>query len=131
MFGYTGGTANAAVIRIAVVLLFHIDCVCLPAGRAWASGFFHMLPVEYFSDNKRLVKEQFQKTQKAIDWREPVLTSDGHITFYVPPQPVLSLLEDPTPDNARQYLAWQDEKMEHILKAQEALAAVEQEEARP
>lgn len=102
-----------------MIVLFCADC-------AGASGFFHMGPVEYFSDSKRSMKEEFQKTQKTIDWREPVLTSDGRVTFYVPPQPVLDLLENPTPDHARQYLDWQNEKMERVLKAQEALAALEQ-----
>ena len=121
MCGFTGATVNAAVIRIAAVVLFCAD-------HAWASGFFHMGPVEYFSDSRRSVQEQFRKTQKTIDWREPVLTSDGRVTFYVPPQPVLSFLEDPTPDHARQYLAWQDEKMERVLKAQEVLAEIEKQE---
>ena len=119
---------SAAVIRAFAIVLFLTDCACLPAGRARADNFFHMGPLEYFSDSKRPVKEQFQRTQKAIDWREPALTSDGKMTFYVPPQPVLSLLEDPTPDNARQYLAWQDERMERVLKAQEALAVLQQKE---
>ena len=121
MCGSIGGTASAAVIRAFAIVLFLTDC-----GRA--DNLFHMGPLEYFSDSKRPVKEQFQRTQKAIDWREPALTSDGKMTFYVPPQPVLSLLEDPTPDNARQYLAWQDEKMERVLRAQGALAALGQKE---
>ena len=133
MFGSTGATVSVAVIRVVAVVLFYADCSCPAFGgadRAWASGFFQLSPVEYFSDGKRSMRQQFQKTQKAMDWHEPVLTPDGRVTFYVPPQPVLRLLQDPSPEHARQYLAWQDEKMERVLKAQEAVAAVEEKEKR-
>ncbi|MDO8675403.1 MAG: hypothetical protein Q7K71_04730 [Candidatus Omnitrophota bacterium] len=67
------------------------------------------------------MKEGFRQAQKIADWREPVLAP-------APPQPVADLLDNPTPDNARRYLDWQDEKIQRVLKAQEVLAAVEQEE---
>ncbi len=119
-----------AAVKIVAVIFLCADCACLPAGRAWASDFFHMGPVEYFPGSKRFMREGFRQAQKMADWREPVLASDGRITEYVPPRPVADLLENPTPENARQYLAWQDEKMQRVLKAQEVLAAVEQEEQR-
>jgi hypothetical protein len=104
MSGYFGAVVNVAVKLLAVILL----CV----DGVWASDFFHMGPVEYFPGSKRSMREGFRKAQKIADWREPV----DHF------------LDDPTPDNARQYLAWQDEKIQRVLKAQEVLAAVEQEE---
>ena len=113
MCGFTGGIASA-VARFAAVIFLCADC-------AWASDFFHMGPVEYFPGSKRSMREGFRQAQKIADWREPVLTS-------LPPQPVVDLLDNPTPENARQYLAWQDEKIQRVLKAQEVLAAVEQEE---
>jgi len=67
------------------------------------------------------MREGFRRLQKIADWREPVLAS-------LPSQPVADFLDNPTPENARQYLAWQDEKIQCVLKAQEVLAAVEQEE---
>ncbi len=60
------------------------------------------------------MREGFRQAQKIADWREPVD----------------NFLDNPTPENARQYLAWQDEKMQRVVKAQEVLAAVEQEEQR-
>ena len=107
MCGFTGGIANA-VVRFAAVIFLCADC-------AWASDFFHMGPVEYFPGSKRSMREGFRQAQKIADWREPVA----------------DLLDNPTPDNARRYLDWQDEKMQRVLKAQEALAAVEQEEQGP
>lgn len=120
MCGFIGGTASA-VVRFAAVIFLCADCACLPAGRAWASDFFHMGPVEYFPGSKRSMREGFRQAQKIVDWREPVSAS-------LPPQPVVDFLDNPTLENARQYLAWQDEKMQRVLKAQEVLAAVEQEE---
>ena len=120
MCGFIGGAASA-VVRFAAVIFLCADC-------AWASDFFHMGPVEYFPGSKRSMREGFRQAQKIMDWREPVLAPDGRTTDYVPPRPVADLLENPTPENARQYLAWQDEKIQRVLKAQEVLAAVEQEE---
>ncbi len=73
-----------------------------------------MGPVEYFPGSKRSMREGFRQAQKITDWREPVA----------------DFLDNPTPENARQYLAWQDEKIQRVLKAQEVLAAVEKEEQR-
>ena len=115
MCGSIGGIASA-VVRFAAVIFFCADCV-------WASDFFHMGPVEYFPGSKRSMREGFRQAQKIKDWREPVLAP-------TPPQPVANFLDNPTPENARQYLAWQDEKIQRVLKAQEVLAAVEQEEQR-
>jgi len=106
MSGYFGAVVNVVVKFLAVILL----CV----DGAWASDFFHMGPVEYFPGSKRSMREGFRQAQKIADWREPVD----------------NFLDDPTPENARQYLAWQDEKIQRVLKAQEVLAAVEQGEQR-
>lgn len=112
-----------AAVKIVAVIFLCTGYACLPAGRAWASDFFHMGPVEYFPGSQRSMREGFRKAQTIADWREPVLAP-------IPPQPVADFLDNPTPENARQYLAWQDEKIQRVLKAQEVLAAVEQEEQR-
>ncbi len=76
------------------------------------------------------MKEGFKQTQKPIDWREPITSADGRTVNYVPPQPVADLLDNPTPENARLYIAWQDEKMKRIHKAQEVLAEIQKERRR-
>ena len=106
--------------------LAFIILIVLPFHSISASDFFHMGPLEYFPSGKKSMKEGFKRIQRNLDWREPVLSPDGRMANYVPPQPVLDLLDDPTPAHARQYLAWQDAKMERVLKAQEVLAALEQ-----
>ena len=122
MSGYTGIIANVAV-RILVIIVF------VPT-RAPASDFFHVGPLKYFSEGEKIMRQGFKQVRKIIDWREPVLSQDGTITYHVPPRPVLDLLDDPTQENARLYLAWQNEKMQRILKAQEVLAETQKQEQR-
>jgi hypothetical protein len=40
------------------------------------------------------------------------------------PEPYLNLLNDPSIDNAKRYVAWQQEKMDRINKAQLAIASI-------
>ena len=92
---------------------------------AFAANPFNMGKVEYFSDGKKSLRQPLEAMQKSMDWREPVLGSDGTMQYYTPPDPVLRLLNDPTPENARSYFDWQKAKTERIIKAQEVLSALE------
>lgn len=111
MSGFTG------VIVIVVVLFLANPC--------FAVNPFDMGRVEYFSDGKT-VGQGLAKIQEPIDWREPVIGADGKTTYYVPPDPVIQLLNDPTPENAKTYMDWQNQKTERIIKAQEALVRIQE-----
>ena len=62
--------------------------------------------------------------KKVFDWRESSRTTDGKTIDYVPPVPILKLLQDPTPENARAYIDWQRQKVEKIIKAQQVVDQV-------
>lgn len=109
---------SIGVIVIAAVL-FQAD-LCL------AGNSFGLDRLDYFSNHEHVLGDGLKKVQEPIDWREPVMGNDGKMTYYVPPVPVLRLLDDPTPENARAYLAWQEEKTARIIKAQEAITQLQQ-----
>ena len=68
------------------------------------------------------------KEDKSFDWNEVSISASGSINYYTPPKPVLVLLETPTPENAKAYLAWQKQKIQKIMKAQEIIDQVIQQE---
>jgi len=50
-------------------------------------------------------------------WAEPTRMSDGRTAIYVPPKAVLEFLDNPTRENARAYVAWQEERMRRLKSA--------------
>jgi thiol-disulfide isomerase/thioredoxin len=57
-------------------------------------------------------------------WAEPRPGIEGGRSVYVPPTPVREFLEAPTPERARAYLAWNQERLRAIERAAEALRLV-------
>jgi hypothetical protein len=57
-------------------------------------------------------------------WTEPGRAPDGHGTVYVPPRAVQQFLDAPTPERARAYLAWNQQRLDAIARATEVLRAV-------
>ncbi len=104
--------------RVYTYIIMSFILVFIPSC-AWADNLFQLKPVEYF---KALKLPQEGREKHLLDWREPVFAADGKVTYYQPPQPVLELLNDPSPLHAREYLNWQKAKMDRIVKAQEAVA---------
>ncbi len=95
----------------------------------YAANPYNLGQLDYFHD-KSVAKDSEDQNQ-SFDWREPVASSNGHITYYTPPGPMLTLLENPTPQNAEAYLAWQKQKVQKILKAQEVIDQVLKEGKQP
>ena len=100
--------------------IYSILILMASINRTYAANPYQLGEVDYFS-HKEQIKEAF-------DWHEPAMTSDGQLEVYTPPKMVLNLLENPTDTNARAYLAWQRQKVEKIIKAQQAIENVLQEE---
>ncbi len=57
-------------------------------------------------------------------WTEPIIGQNGQIIYRTPPRPVLEFIENPAPENAEAYLAWNRQRFESCLKAQEVLRKV-------
>lgn len=50
-------------------------------------------------------------------WAEPVRGPDGQLRVYLPPKAVRAFLDKPTPENAREYLAWNQARMRQMDEA--------------
>ncbi len=116
MCGFFGIDGSAVFRMMGVVLCF------LMTTNLYAANPYHLGQLDYFHDKS--VTKDLEDQNQSFDWREPMTSSNGHITYYTPPGPILSLLENPTPQNAKAYLAWQKQKVQKILKAQEVIDQV-------
>ena len=106
MFGFTG-ISGSVVFRICLFLPFNV----------YAANPYQLGQVDYFHENVQT--ESSRKDHETMDWNEHGV---------LPPVPVLALLENPTPQNARAYLAWQKLKINRTIKAQRAIDQALQEE---
>jgi hypothetical protein len=85
----------------------------------YAANPYNLGEVDYFkieSSDETLINET-----PSLDWREASVSSDGQTTVYTPPPAMLSLLENPSHENAKAYLEWQNLKVKKIVKAQQAI----------
>jgi thiol-disulfide isomerase/thioredoxin len=62
-------------------------------------------------------------------WAEPVRGPDGQIRVYLPPRAVRDFLDKPTPENAREYLAWNQARMRQLDEAVNVMREVAAEQA--
>ena len=86
--------------------------------------------VDYFN-MKELKKPDTSKIEAAVDkqeapvsqdlWIEPAISADGKVSYYKPPQVVVDFLDNPTTENGKAYLSWNQQKLAKITKAQEVL----------
>jgi hypothetical protein len=102
------------------IWLIFLWIVIIP--NAFSANPYQLGEVDYFHSF-----QDRQEDEELLDWREFPLTSEDR-SSYEPPRVVLTLLEKPTLENARAYLAWQRKKIKKIIKAQEAIDQVAGEE---
>ncbi len=112
-------------------------CFCFLATlslRAFADdGIYGLTEIDYF-DSKGLKKLDKRKINATIDkkeppieqdlWIEPAISADGKTSYYKPPQVVVDFLDDPTMENGKKYIEWNQKKMAKIQKAQTVLQAL-------
>ncbi len=98
-----------------MILLFL--CLLIHPGSALAVNPFALGKVNYFTDEKATLNHERQ----VFDWRETVIGPQGQLTYYVPPEPVIHFLDDPTPENAQLYLQWQNQRLDRIRRAGKVL----------
>ena len=96
------------------------------ASDIYAANPYKMGQVDYFRQNTSIHSSVEQAS--SFDWNEPMIGADGRVSQYTPPAPMLALLENPTPKNAKAYLGWQKQRVQKILKAQEMIDQVSKEE---
>jgi hypothetical protein len=88
------------------------------------SGFFRNDAVDFWGDKaaqaKRKAEQEKPPVQESI-WAEPTKLADGRTSLYVPPKAVLQFLDDPSKETAKEYVAWQEERMKRLKAAMEIL----------
>ena len=113
MFGLIG---IGVCVVFSTLVFFTMNSLCL------AAHPYRLGEVNYFFQEQKV--EPSSQEGKAFDFREPSIGVDGTVSYYTPPSPMLTMLETPTPQNARAYLAWQKERMNRIIKAQQVIDEV-------
>ena len=88
----------------------------------YAANPYKLGHVIYFYD--KTSSNSKDNLSKEFDWREPLISPNGKVSNYTPPQVMVTLLDNPTPENAKAYLAWQRLKVLKIIKAQEMIEQV-------
>ena len=115
MCGFFGIGARAVLACLLSLNLFLMITRDLYAANPYGLG-----EVDYFHNK---AKSKILKND-SFDWTETSLTTEGKVTNYTPPTPMLTLLENPTVDNAQAYLDWQKLRVKKIIKAQEIIDQV-------
>jgi hypothetical protein len=94
---------------------------------AWANAdIYHFSEIDYFSEytQQHVLNTSINAVNDPVvesSWGEPLITSDGTLHNYKPPQIVVDFLEVPTQENALKYLRWNQQRIDKILKAQSVL----------
>ena len=93
-------------------------------------GIYGLTEIDYFN-MKGLKKTDKRKIQATVDkseapisqdlWIEPAISADGKVSYYRPPQVVVDFLDDPTKENGKAYIEWNQQKLAKITKAQGVL----------
>jgi len=101
---------------------------------AYAGEYFSCDGMDYFATESACsqakktdtTKESaYVVTQKDAEmWGEPSVDADGKVVSKVPPMPVTRLLNEPTAENAQEYLDWNKRRTEAIQAAQQAVASI-------
>lgn len=94
---------------------------------AAAQGIFEYGRIDFFKSTVPQEKRgQVEATQVPEiienEWAEPIVTSSGRVSVYVPPKEVRDFLEEPNPANAKAYLAWNLKRIKKFILAQQLLA---------
>jgi len=99
-------------------------------------GIYGFTEIDYFNMkglkkiDKREIHATVDKNEAPIKqdlWIEPAISADGKVSYYRPPQVVVSFLDDPTKENGKAYIEWNQQKLAKITKAQAVLQELAQE----
>ena len=115
--------------------LFIIGCILIGLTvKVYADdGIYGLSEINYFNmkELRKTDKKPFQGTVNKDNtsvkqdlWTEPAISADGKVSYYRPPQVVVDFLENPTMENAKAYVKWNQEKLAKITKAQAVLQEV-------
>jgi len=109
------------IIAIAVAAALQTPQDPSPQQRPPGRPFFGRVQVDFWGDRAKLARAKETDESRESIWAEPIQGADGRVSVYVPPRAVLQFLEQPTRETAKQYLAWQTERMKKLKAAIELL----------
>ncbi len=92
-------------------------------------GFFKASEVDFWGEKAGQAKKKAaeEKTSQESIWAEPIKLPDGRTQVYLPPEAVLQFLESPSKETAKEYVAWQEERMKRLKAAMEFLKQLQDE----
>ena len=90
---------------------------------ASAESIFQYKRIDFFQEietRKEPVLTEINDSSEVIqeEWAEPIISPSGKVTIYVPPKEVRDFLENPEPQNAKAYLAWNLRRIKKFILAQ-------------
>jgi glutaredoxin len=96
-----------------------------------AGGFFKTSEVDFWGEKAASAKKKAaeEKPEKESIWAEPIKSPDGRTQVYLPPKAVLQFLEAPSRETAKEYVAWQEERMKRLKAAMVILRELQEERA--
>lgn len=126
-------------ILFALFSIIVFFCVCALNHSVWAADYFNCDNMDHFvtesacaarqkqqaaqSGNSQTNNAGYTKEQMEM-WAEPSVDGNGNVTNKLPPLPAMRFMADPSPENAQQYLQWNQKRMEAIQRASQVLGAV-------
>lgn len=107
-----------------IILMFMIFLSHLAIANA--QGLFQYGRVDFFEridTQEKITQSETEEQSKTIvdEWAEPIISSSGRVSIYVPPKEVRDFLEKPDPENAKAYLTWNVKRIKKFILAQELL----------
>lgn len=98
-----------------------------PSGAA----FFRTSEVDFWGDKATAAKKKAaeEKPVQESIWAEPIKLPDGRTQVYLPPKAVLQFVDAPTRETAKEYVAWQEERMKRLKVAMQLLQELQEERA--
>jgi hypothetical protein len=107
------------VLSVLIGIAFHPVIAC-------AEGLFEYEKIDFFRNIKIQYKSESLENKQSSEviedeWAEPIISSSGRISIYLPPKEVRSFLESPDSKSAKAYLEWNSRRIKKFLAAQEAL----------
>lgn len=92
----------------------------------YAKDLFQYERIDFFGnrdiqDNSRQAASNEVPETIVDEWAEPIISSSGRTSVYLPPKEVRNFLENPDSQNAKAYLQWNSRRIKKFIAAQEAL----------
>ena len=110
--------------------IFIVFFLCVTVPSFAEDSIYGFNEIDYFGMKglKKVDQREIRATQDKKEppieenlWIEPVVSADGKVSYYRPPQTVIDFLENPTRETGSKYVEWSEKRIEKVQKAQGVL----------